>query len=43
MLLIDSPVITPVIVGLLMFVLGFFAGELKAERRNKIYRRIWGL
>jgi hypothetical protein len=29
--------------GAITFMLGFSMGVTKAERRNKFYRRIWGL
>ena len=29
--------------GFVMFLLGFAAGRTKAERRNKVYRRVWGM
>jgi hypothetical protein len=38
-----SPVLMHVVTAVLMFAAGFIAGVFKAERRNRRYRRIWGI
>jgi hypothetical protein len=38
----DFTLLAFVVSGILMFVAGFIVGQMKAERRNRIYRR-WGL
>ncbi len=42
MAILTSPLFTGLISGVLMFALGFVAGQLKAERRAKLYLRIRG-
>ncbi len=41
--LLTSPILTHLASAILMFVAGFYFGTSKAERRNKRYRRIWGI
>jgi len=38
-----SPIMMHVVTAVLMFAAGFFTGAVKAERRNRRYRRIWGI
>ncbi len=43
MQILGSFILPTLLLGAVMFVLGFAAGHTRAERRNRFYRRIWGM